>query len=81
MVFYKLKDISVRNNQNIFYPWAKEQLQDDEKYYFLLDDLKINDSFKKIIITSNTLKPFYNDQGIWIMKVYDFLLNVESLEL
>lgn len=29
--------------------------------------LKINDSFKKIIITSNTPKPFYNDQGILIM--------------
>lgn len=43
--------------------------------------LKINDSFKKIIITSNTPKPFYNDQGILIMNVYDFLLNVDSLEL
>ena len=43
--------------------------------------LKINDSFKKIVITSNTPKPFYNDQGILIMNVYDFLLNVESLKL
>ena len=43
--------------------------------------LKINDSFKKIIITSNTPKPFYNDQGILIMNVYDFLLNMDSLEL
>ena len=43
--------------------------------------LKINDSFKKIVITSNTPKPFYNDQGILIMNVYDFLLNVDSLEL
>lgn len=43
--------------------------------------LKIHDSFKKIIITSNTPKPFYNDQGILFMNVYDFLLNVDSLEL
>lgn len=43
--------------------------------------LKINDSFKKMVITSNTPKPFYNDQGILIMNVYDFLLNVDSLEL
>ena len=34
--------------------------------------MKINDSFKKIIITSNTPKAFYNDQGILIMNVYDF---------
>ena len=43
--------------------------------------LKINDSFKKIVITSDTPKPFYNDGGILIMNVYDFLLNVDSLEL
>ena len=43
--------------------------------------LKINDSFKKIVITSDTPKPFYNDNGILMMNVYDFLLNVDSLEL
>lgn len=43
--------------------------------------LKINDSFKKIVITSNTPKPFYTDDGILIMNVYDFLLNPASLEL
>ena len=43
--------------------------------------LKTNDSFKKIVITSDTPKPFYNDQGILIMNVYEFLLNTNSLEL
>ena len=43
--------------------------------------LKINDSFKKIVITSDTPKPFYNDRGILIMNVYEFLLNADSLEL
>ena len=43
--------------------------------------LKINDSFKKIVITSDTPKPFYSDDGILMMNVYDFLLNVDSLEL
>ena len=43
--------------------------------------LKINDSFKKIVITSDIPKPFYNDQGILFMNVYDFLLNADSLEL
>ena len=42
---------------------------------------KINDSFKKIVITSNTPKPFYTDDGVLMMNVYDFLLNVDSLEL
>ena len=43
--------------------------------------LKINDSFKKIVITSDTPKPFYNEDGILMMNVYDFLLNADSLEL
>lgn len=43
--------------------------------------LKINDSFKKIVITSDTPKPFYNDNGILLMNVYDFLLNADSLDL
>lgn len=41
---------------------------------------KINDSFKKIVITSNTPKPFYNEDGILFMSVYDFLLDPASLE-
>ena len=27
----------------IFYPWAKEQLQDNEKYYFILDEVQLLD--------------------------------------
>ncbi|MCD7746540.1 MAG: ATP-binding protein [Lachnospiraceae bacterium] len=42
---------------------------------------QINDSFKKMVITSNTPKPFYNDDGILIMNVFDFLLKPDSLEL
>lgn len=43
--------------------------------------LRINDSFKKIVITSNTPKPFYTEEGILMMNVYDFLLKRDSLEL
>ena len=42
--------------------------------------LKINDSFKKIVITSNTPKPFYTDEGILMMNVFNFLLSPDSLE-
>ena len=43
--------------------------------------LKINDSFKKIVIASNTPKPFYTEDGVLMMNIYDFLRNNESLEL
>lgn len=42
--------------------------------------VRIEDSFKKIIITKDTPTPTYNDAGILVMNVYDFLLNADSLE-
>ena len=42
---------------------------------------RINDSFKKIVITSDTPKPFYSNDGILMMNVYDFLLNQDSLDI
>lgn len=42
--------------------------------------VKIDDSFKKIIITKDTPTPTYNEAGILVMNVYDFLLNGNSLE-
>lgn len=38
-------------------------------------------SFKKIVIISDAPRPFYSEEGILIINVYDFLLNSDSLEL
>ena len=38
------------------------------------------DFFKKIIITKDTPAPYYNDDGILVMGVYDFLLDEKSLD-
>ncbi len=38
------------------------------------------DCFKKIIITKEAPAPYYNDDGVLVMSVYDFLLNPDSLE-
>ena len=37
------------------------------------------DFFKRIIITKDTPTPYYNESGVLIMNVYDFLLNENSL--
>lgn len=42
--------------------------------------VKIDDSFKKIIVTKDTPAPTYNEAGILVMNVYDFLLNANSLD-
>lgn len=41
--------------------------------------LRINDSFKKIVVVKDGIKPFYNDKGILTMNLYDFLLDPHSL--
>lgn len=41
---------------------------------------KVNDSFKKVVVTKDAPRPYYNDDGILIMNVYDFLLNENSLD-
>ena len=38
------------------------------------------DGFKRIIVTKDALAPLYNEEGVLIMNVYDFLLNPESME-
>ena len=38
------------------------------------------DFFKRLIITKDTPAPYYNESGVLIMSVYDFLLNENSLE-
>ena len=37
------------------------------------------DFFKRLIITKDTPAPYYNESGVLIMSVYDFLLNQNSL--
>lgn len=42
--------------------------------------LKVNDSFKKIILVKEVMNVQRDDNGITTMSVYDFLLNEDSLE-
>ena len=42
---------------------------------------KVNDSFKKIIVVKDDIKPKRNEYGILTIGIMDFLLNPNSLEL
>ena len=42
---------------------------------------KIDDSFKKIIITKDIVSPYYDEYGILTVNVYDFLLDAKCLEI
>lgn len=41
---------------------------------------KIDDSFKKIIITKDLVQPYYDEHGILTVNIYDFLLNPKCIE-
>ena len=43
--------------------------------------LSTGDGFKKIIITKDALAPLYNEDGILVMSIFDFLLDPHSLEI
>lgn len=43
--------------------------------------INTGDGFKKIIITKDAVAPLYNDEGVLIMNVYDFLLNQDSMDI
>lgn len=43
--------------------------------------LRIDDSFKKIIVVKDLPAPTYTEDGILVISVYDFLLNSNSLDM
>ena len=42
---------------------------------------RIDDSFKKVVIVADNIKPWHNEKGYLIINVLDFLLMDNSLEL
>lgn len=86
------KNIYIKKSLEVDFIASKE----DKKYYIqsclsINDDIVkerekrslyyINDSFKKIIITKDNLKPRRDEKGLLIINIFDFLLNDNSLDL
>ena len=40
---------------------------------------RINDSFKKIIIVKDAIKSHYNEDGVLILNLFDFLLEEDAI--
>ena len=65
-----------------YYIQSAFRMNDEEKQQNEQAPLtKVNDSFKKIIITGEECLVHRNEQGITTMSIYDFLLNPNALEL
>ena len=74
-------DFICKKGSKKYYIQSAYSLETDEKMaQEIRPFFKVNDFFKKIVITSNTPKPVYSEDGILMMNIYDFLLNDNSLD-
>ncbi len=65
-----------------YYIQSAFSIPDDEKRAQEKASLiSVHDSFKKIIIVKDVIKPWHDDDGILTMSIYDFLLNENSLDI
>ena len=81
--FYKQLEIDFIANKgnNKFYIQSAYSMPDSEKREQEERPLlKINDSFKKFIITKDYIKAWRDDNGIITMSLFEFLNNINSLE-
>lgn len=64
-----------------YYIQSAYSLQDEEKRAQEIRPFrKIDDSFKKIVVTGDIVAPYYDEHGILTMNIYDFLLDARSME-
>ena len=81
--FYKQLEVDFIANKgnNKFYIQSAYSMPDSEKREQEERPLlKINDSFKKFIITRDYIKTWRDDNGIITMSLFEFLNNINSLE-
>lgn len=65
-----------------YYVQSAFAISDDEKMQQESNSLRrIDDNFKKIIVVKDTPAPWYTEDGILVISVYDFLLNENSLDM
>lgn len=75
-------DFVANKGSKRYYIQSAFSLPDDEKRAQEKASLiHVHDSFKKIIIVKDVIRPWHDDDGILTMSIYDFLLNEHSLDI
>ncbi len=65
-----------------YYIQSAFRMDTDEKRWQEKESLRrIDDSFRKIVIVKDAIKPFMDDHGILTMGLFDFLLDPNSLDM
>lgn len=71
--------IANKGNNKIYIQSAFAMSNDEKKRQEQRSLLKINDSFKKIIVVKDYIKRTRDENGIITMSIFDFLLDIDSL--
>ena len=80
MTSYENLVLQTQMNYSRYYIQSAYSLPDEVKRNQKIKPLrKIDDSFKKIIITKDIIMPYYDDYGILTVSIYDFLLDPEVI--
>lgn len=69
-----------QGNQRYYIQSALALPNEDKRKQEMGSLLRINDSFKKMIIVKDDIKPWRDENGILTMGLLDFLMNADSLE-
>lgn len=69
-----------QGNQRYYIQSALALPNEDKRKQEMGALLRINDSFKKMIIVKDDIKPWRDENGILTMGLLDFLMNADSLE-
>ena len=74
-------DFVINKGSKRYYIQSVLDVSDSDKLNSKIRSLKkINDFFKKVLITKTFMKPWYDEDGILHLGLYDFLLDENSLE-
>lgn len=73
-------DFVVNQGNQRYYIQSALAFNEDKRKQEMGSLLRINDSFKKMIIVKDDIKPWRDENGILTMGLLDFLMNADSLE-
>ena len=86
---YYFEDLGIRNALINFRQQEEPHIMENVIYNELcmrgyqvdVGQVNIDDSFKKIVVVKDNIKPWRNEKGILMMGLMDFLVNKNSLEV
>lgn len=69
--YLEVNFVGIKNNEKIYVQLNVDDTIDKQEYPLSL----IQDGFRKIIITKENNKPYYTENGIYVVSLNDFLMN------